>query len=692
MQTHTLPRSRAVRALTAALLALPGTGLFAAATNSDAFPRFDSYVKVAGSAADITGDTSAFQARSGQAEPGSGGIEALHYGWGLPKDVELTMEGRALGGAQDYLLSFQLAKEEVGSVTVGYETFRTFYNGVGGFFPNNSVWLPLDDQELFVDRGKFWAEAKIARPDKPEFTLRYANSTRDGRKDSTSWGTTTVTGVTPTTSTTRNLNASYLDLDERHQSLEGVMKHTVGNTTYRLSLLGDWVDNLDSKHMQQMPLAATPATRSTITQIDGAETKTLGVMTNTSTELNDTVTVNTGLRYQKVAHDFTGERRLVSGAGVTTYNYFDLAGQSDAKIYNGNIGVDLTPTADWLISPCLRMERRRTETDATFRTGTPATPTPQIEYSSNEEDSLTPTLDARYTGVRNLALYASAAQRLTKGEKDYVTSFNPNTPPAVIPLYASDFENDRDSYKVGANWRQSGMLTLRGEVFYKEQGYTSLGTLPTGAPTHYELGSEFTGYSTSVILRPHQTLTSTTRYTYQEGQRMVTHFKTTPPQPARTTLLEVDAMDAVVHRIGETIDWTPVQQFYAQASVDFVFDTMSTAYPKAGLPANNVLRDSENDYFTGSLLFGFVLTKRDDVQVQFTYYRADNGNLELATDTVPYGVSEEESVVTVGLTHKFTDNLMGSIKLGYADFNSDTTGGRTDFRGPLGYVSLTYGL
>lgn len=681
MQPISLQMLRRTGALTAALLSLPQVQSVAA-EKTDAFPSFDSYVKIAGQSAAITGDGAAFQSRTGQSENFGGGIEELHYVRDLTKDTTMQMDGRALTGAEDYLLKFNVAKSEVGSVDVGYQNFRTFYDGVGGFFPNNSAWLPLNDQELFVDRGKFWAEVKIARPDQPEFTFRYVNETRDGRKDSTIWGTTTVTGVAGGTSTTRNINSSFIDLNERHQSLEGTMKQTVGNTTYTLSLLGDWVDNLDSRYVTNMPLAA-PATQSNVTHTDGTESSMGAIMASTTTELTDQVAFNTGLRYQNVDNRFTGDRSLVSGTGVTTYNYFDLVGDATADIYTGILGFDFKPTPDWVVSPGVRAEHRKTSADATYKTGTPALPVQNFEDSRNIEDSLTPMLDVRYTGIRTLALYGSAAHKVADTDKRHVTGYTTVRPNP----YVSDVDEQRETYKLGANWRQSSVLTVRCEVFYKDNNYTDEGTIPAGTDSYYELGSQFAGGSITAILKPVNSLSFTTRYLYQKGKRQVTHFNT-----AKTTLLDIDSMDAEVHSISETVDWTPINQFYMQASANAVFDVMSTSYAQTGVPANNVLQNSDNNYVTFSVLAGFVLTKRDDLQIQSTYYRAANGNDYLAANTQPYGVNESEFTVSVGLVHKVSDHFIANAKVGYFEHKNDTTGGHTDYRGPLAYVSLTYGL
>ncbi len=188
MQTTSSKLFHAVGLLTAASLTIFSAQLLAA-DNSDAFPAFDSYIKVTGQAASIKGDSSAFQARTGVSEFKDGvGIEDARYCRDLSKTTTLTIDGHALSGTEDYLLHLNLLKSEVGSVDVGYKRFRTFYDGVGGFF-SGSPWLPINqvtnkngqaaypsiNQDMFIDRGEFWAEVKIGLPDQPEFKLRYTN-------------------------------------------------------------------------------------------------------------------------------------------------------------------------------------------------------------------------------------------------------------------------------------------------------------------------------------------------------------------------------------------------------------------------------------------------------------------------------------------------------------------------------------
>ena len=89
---------------------------------------------------------------------------------------------------------------------------------------------------------------------------------------------------------------------------------------------------------------------------------------------------------------------------------------------------------------------------------------------------------------------------------------------------------------------------------------------------------------------------------------------------------------------------------------------------------------------------GVVLTKTDDLLFQGFYYKATNYDPYLASMTMPYGASAEESVVSVGVKHKFSDKCLGEAKVGYIDSKNPTTGGNTNFHGPMAYVSMTFAM
>ena len=709
-------------------------------SSSDAFPVFDNYIKLGGQYDWISGDTNAFQARTKQANNGSGGVQDFLYSKDVTKDTTLRIDGHALDTISDYLAHFNVTKDRVGSVDVGYQRFRTFYDGVGGFFPGNNEWLPLSQQDLFTDRSKFWAETTINLPNAPIFKIRYTNEIRDGKKDSTEWGASDLTGITsatPPISPVRHIIPGYLQMDEHHQTLEGSMKQTVGKTTYQLTALADYVNNMDGqfvaidqgevKNYSAQPGGINQANYSNQqlqSQYNGFDTRTFSLTGTTRTELTDKITMRAGLNFNDVAGTFSGDRQEITTtptatgtAGslnvvavpvsqpVTTYVFTNLAGTSGVIAYAANLAFDFKPTDNFSATVALKGEDKTTKAAGTYNvvsaTGTPAitigAPSPRAEFSHVDEKGLTPELDLRYTGFKDVALYGSATGTYVGGSNRNAPAYGTATVSSPLQYFVSPSQSNAD-FTVGATWRQSSLLNLRAETFYKstsnsEDGYnTTANSAALTLGDNYILASQFSGIKLTAIAKPLDTLTFTTRYIFQRGEMEVTG----------SGFAEYDSMHSKSHSIAETIDWTPIRQFYIEANANLVFNVIDTLYPNGGLVAatpgnvaynvNNEIQNSNNNYFTGSLLAGAVVTTTDDLQVQFNYYRANNGDAQLAALNEPYGVVATEYSASVGVKHKFSQKLIGNAKAGYFSSVNDTTGGNTNFHGPQAYVSLEYGF
>ncbi len=743
MQAKYLTSLRDVSLIASAFLVF--TGAQAAALPNDVFPTFESYVKISGQAPAITGNEAAFQRRLQQPQNGGAGIEDLHVTKDINKEVTLDIDGRALFGAQDFLGKLRLSKTEVGSVEVGYKSFRTFYDTIGGFFPLNNQWNAMNPEALHVDRGEFWAAAKWALPSGAEFEIKYTNGFRKGQKDNTIWGDSDYTGLPNNNlpiSQVRKMIPSYRDLDEKLKTLEASGKYTMGKTTLRLIVADERTDNTDTRYGTRFPgevkLFPAPSATALLSpanmnnqvkyyQTDGLTSKMFTATAKTETIFTEKFTMNVGLNYQTVDSDFTGDRPLwtstPTAVGVViapSNNYLNLAGGSEVKVYTGNISFDFKPVKDALIQLALRGEDKYTKSSGSLTAVTAAVNTAtgvitmtnsnQIFSSRVKEDSLTPTLDLRYSGFKDLALYAAASVKNVNGDERYVTPYNPITSPVIANgnLAYNSTSEDRSRFTVGANWHTSSAITLRGEVFHKENTNNAVGYIARsdGYVDNYDLGYKYNGAKVTVIVKPISTLSFTTRYVVQKGKATVTGIQVTGTgsvsSPYVASNPESDSMDMSNQMISETIDWSPTAQFYLQANANVVFNVISTVYPRAGVvpaaganqswDANGVLQNSNNNYVTASFLAGAVLTKADDVQFQYTYYRADNYNPQLANLTMAYGAGAKESVVTLAVKHKFSDRCFGRAKVGYFDSKNDTTGGNTNFRGPMAYVSMEYAL
>lgn len=735
------------------VLLLSGAEIRAAdKAQSDAFPNYESYIKVSGQAASITGNEAAFQNRTGRPSDGGVGIEDLHLSKDLNKTTTLVIDGKALTGSEDYLAQFKVTKNEVGSVDVGYKRFRTFYDGAGGFFPLNNQWNALTNQDLHIDRSKFWAEAKIEVPNAPVFEVKYTNELRDGRKDSTIWGTSDFTGLPFNAAPNpinpgRKMTPSYIDIGERHELLEASVKQKVKNTTAEFRVFADRTNNSDTRYVTNYPgevipwsiqslsttvatgqvanpqalaKAAAPAANwnneQRITETDAMKTQTSGADFETATVINDQLTLKLGAAYELIHTAVGGGRPLVTmtptatgPVPVATNNYAGLYGGTRVKDFAGNIALDWKATKDLFVKVAFRGQTEYVRGNSGYNviaaSGTPAVTlatTPRQGYAKIHQNVRTPVLEFRYIGIKGLSIYFNGSKRDLSGVEINTSSYNPLTAALGTPAN-NNVSEDHGNYTLGANWKVSSMLTLRGEVFQKGHKDNTVGfaTAPASiVGDYYLLDSKYDGYKLTALFKPVPELSLSTRFVDQRGKMKVTGFLPTFPA--------YDSLDAKNYMFSETIDFAPNAQCYAQLAGTAVYNIISTIYPRSGTTVaavnaaglvtanaystNGVLQNSNNNYVSGSLVTGWVVDKKTDLQIQVNYYKANNGNSRLASLTMPYGVAIEDTSVTIGVRHKFSDKWVGHFKIGHFDSVNDTSGGNMNFHGPVAYLAMDHEL
>ena len=718
-----------------AAFALLGVRASAADTpaQTDAFPTFDNYIKVSGLAPFITGDKAAFATRTGSPTTGSGGIVDMSYSEDLSKDSTMAINGHALGGADDYLASFKLTTNELGSVEAGYKTFRTFYDGVGGFFPLSDSFQKLSYEPLHVDRGSFWINATLAKPDRPVFNLSYHADTRSGQKDSSEWGAiinpnaVIVNGALVGNALPANTpftSPNILNLAEHHQVLDASMVATVGKVAETLKASYDWVNNNDWRGYMKYPgstVTANPAV-SVLDDQQLTKSNTFRLLSQTDIKFNPHIALNVGLNYSHQSTTNGGQWTNPSYSTTLKQVYTamyaaNIYGGAKVDAYVGNIFLNLTPSKNWQIDLGVRDEFNVISSSGGFQvislaTGATSLASPNFTVANNVTQShltdhvATPEVSIRYLGINKVSLYATIDDRITHGNQNWINPYAASTTAgitgitttATAPLGSTFFQEanqDNEDAKIGANWNAANQLTVRAEVFRKDHvnkfigANDIVGTASYGAL--YVTGYTFTGTKLSVILKPLPTLSFNTRLLTQDGMMSVTGNSITGGLGNEITSGKMN-----MQTISESVDWTPLGQFYLHGDVNLVYSKLQTAYPAVTVDAAgsipSPILNADNNYITGSALAGFVLTKQVDGQLQATYTRANNYNPQVALGGQPYGAGFREESVTAGLKCKCTERLILDGKVGYLHRTDETTGGFTNYHGPLAYVALTLAL
>jgi len=513
-------------------------------------------------------------------------------------------------------------------------------------------------------------------------------------------------------------------IDEHHNIFEAGMVAEIGNTTETLKAMVDTVNNDDSRDYVKYPNSNVIADP-TVVVTDDEETRkstSFKLINQTETKFNERWSLDTGLSYMHESSTDGGQWLTPTYAATPNAVYLvdtaaDIYGVSKVDDYVGNLSFDYTPTKDWLVKLGYREEVNYIGSDGDFvnttlatgaKTVAPTNITTRIEdtYSHFTERAATPEFEVNYSGIKGLDLYFSIDERVDHDNQHWINPYvavsttglgvitNSGAAPGSVFFQEADQTN---SYaKLGANWNPASYLTVRVEVFHKEDqnqfvGANALiGTASYGGL--YATGYELNGAKITVTFKPAPTISFVSRYQPQSGTLSVL----ANPVNGGTGYNEVTSGTVKGQMFSETVNWTPTQQVYLQANANIVYNTIQTSDPYVIVSVNPYVpppvANSDDNYFTGSLVCGFALDKTDDLQIRGTYCKADDYNPQIALGGQPYGAGFLEESVTAGVKHKFTDKLLGELKAGYLRRTDDTTGSFTNYRGPLVYVSLTYAL
>ncbi len=605
----------------------------------------------------LDGNKAAYQSAAGRRADFWGGLSDLHW-TAESNDVEYLIDGHALFGSQDFGLLMSATKEDLGYLKLGYKQFRTWYDGSGGYVPGAAPdWDAVFDDNRHVDRGEVWLEAGLRMEDLPKATFRYTHAWRDGTKDSTAWGrSTSGYGHVP----------SINDLDERRDTFNLAVEHTLGNTDLGLSLTYE-NGSIKNKRQQRHSPGGAPASDQTLTTSDLTDYDLFSGGVWGVTRFNDEMMLSYGYSYLTMDTDSGGRRSTLAGNGTLTEQYVNLAGGANHSLHTLNTAFNWLPVPDLSLTASLRASWEDTDTVSHYVAGTP-----QRSASNRDYDTLAEELEIRYTGLDHLVAYARAEFEQADDRVHYRNTAG--------FLRRKDVDANREKYVIGANYYPIPGLSFSAQYYRQnfDADYSNSYDPLAGNP----LDAHLAGYDSKtddvnfrVTWRARPNLTFVTRYDFQ---RSTLHSQGI--DGARDVLGTVESADITRHVLSQSVTWLPTQRAYLQGTIGFIWaDTDSPADQWAPMRVS----DSRNDSITANLTAGYALNEFTDLFAGYTFLYArnlvhthDGGG---ASGSVPYGTDLEEHIFNIGVAHRINPNMTWNMSYGYYTSNDGTSGGRNDF-------------
>jgi hypothetical protein len=617
-----------------------------------------------------------------------GGIEDLHYQHDVATNTTLTVDGRALFDNNDYKLSLALANSEKWFLRFKYEEFRTWYNGNGGFYPPGDVFYPLGDNALSLDRGEISFEGGITLKNKPSVTFKYTHTFRDGEKSSTIWGDTHPLSIFPT----RGLTPSFWDIDEKRDIFELNVKHHIKTTDFGVGVRYETGDLNNALKISQWPGEGVSAGESKITSREGVNYDMLNVHAFSETWIKKNLFFSSGFMFVNLDNDISGSRiygsdfdvayapNAINGAGYT-----NLFGGGHKHEYVLNLNLMATPIKNVTIVPSIRVQKDDWNADSstyeTFSDNIPA-----FRASNSEGDSLDvrERLDVRYTGFTNFVLYAQGEWTEGQGSLDENGGIYLGSP----ILRKTEDSQLFQRYGIGVRWYPARTVSLDIGGYYKNNNYDydhEVDNTPNtdGSANRYPaylVMQDFKTYdgNTRLTLRPIQNLTLVTRYEYQLSK---VH---TEPDPV-SGLGDAESAKIRSHIIGQNVSWAPWSSLYLQVGFNYVLSETKT-------PTSNFTQavlNSGNNYWTLNFNSGLVLDNKTDLNVGYTYYRADD-YVDNSQFGVPYGPGAEEHGITATIVRRLTERLRLTLRYGFFHSEDEVSGGHNNYDAHVVFSSLQY--
>lgn len=699
---NTISPSQSRRPVAALCAVLCGVAALTAAEKKEALP--ENYIDFSAGYNLQEGDRAGFQKAQQLNKDGFGGIEALHYTRSLNDTTTLTLDARALAGNNDYLFDLTITKDDLGFLKFGYKEFRVWYDGSGGFLPSRMFRMPLYDEDLHIDRANLWFEAGYTAEDHPQANLRYDLFTREGTKDSLAWGD---TGRAVNASNIRGLLPSFWKIDEKRHQVSANVKQTKDDSTWSLGVRVDKGDYTNSRNERRR--AGETGVDRKVTQKEGQDYDLFQMRGSYENKIHDRLMVTTAVARTTIDTTLSGSRiygqdydPLYDAAFLNRQQrdegFFALHGESEMKQTIGTISARYQATDKLVIVPAFRFEKidwsNKVEFEETnFGAGPAFAPINDEVAADSEKDwkVLAESLDARYTGIKNVSLNFKAEWTKSEGDLSEARIIEPGTALQSVSIDRDTaFKRDTQKYAATANWYARPGTTVAVQYYYKvrtnDYRSTRDNTVNTvGSADRYPAyianqDFETNDFNVRLSTKLAANLRSVTRYDYQ-----VSNINTQD-----IGLAFAESAEMTSHVIAQTLTWMPKDRWYVQGTVNVVWDTLKTPASTLTGAAGGLVKNSDANYTYGSLGAGYALDQDSDLYLDYTVSQSRDSWTNNSDKTVAFGSDYTTQLVSATWTRRLDRNISVTLKYAYAKNEDVPNGGYADYEAHLIYGKVQY--
>ncbi len=628
----------------------------------------------------LDGNQATFQQRLRQRKDGVAGLERLS----VTKTTDhsaLRLDLRFVPGDDDFRLLARWEVFEACYVEAGYQAFRTFYDGSGGRFVPRQQAISWFDESLALDRSFFHVELGTLLPERIQWRLRYDRRTRDGTKNSIRWGDSNLPGVP---SGLRAFIPAYLVVDEERDIITAEAGRSTDATVWKVAGRYERT-GVGNRHVARRR-ALEPQDRY-VTTAEGATSDLVSGHASYERVFNEEWRASAGGLVADLDSHLTGSK-VYGGSPDAEYSptfarrqagdvgYHSLFGDAHLRQYLANLNFVYQPARHWSLLPGVKYEHLRIEAgerhiDTDFGGGAAAAAIQRsIEASSRDSwNEFTGDFEVRYARFAGWALSARAQWNHGEGSLLEQSVLLPARGPVIDR--DADYERRGGRYTAQATWYARPGLTFGAQFNHRTKvaDYTARRDRASNAPNspdrypHFivdqDVASQDAGFRVS--WRPRATLGLVARYAYQRATVTSTMAGLPPIESGRLTR----------HILTHSATWNVTPRLYFTGAANVTFDQLR-------VPVHRLTMTADNNHASVSMGSGYALGRITDLQLDASWFRADNytDNPEV---TLPLNAGHLLQSVFLTWVRRPSDRLIYTVRYGYASNRDGTFAGLKDF-------------
>lgn len=629
----------------------------------------------------VGGDERKFREHSWQPDGVNGGAQSFDFFERV--DPNTSMEATGHATRDDYKLTLELKRSELGFVRAGWQQFRHYYDDTGGIYPPLGT-LPLSlDQDLWIDNGKAWIDFGLTLPHWPRMVLGYEYDYRQGTEATTAWGSNQV-GADP-----RNIAPNTRHLDEGTHVIKFDFNADIKGLTIDDRFRGEFY-TLNSSYTNLASRASIGQdVNDRTTYFQGANSLRL------ERKVTDWLLASGGYFYSKLDSDdsFTDVTTANNGVFVATVPQIHLSRATHMFNVNGLVG----PFAGLTLTLDVQSEWTRQEGFGvgnlngiayTRPPGSNLTINPATLSANYDENTVWEGAGLHFSKIPFTALFAEARFRQVEyGQTDKdlqpVTSF----------LEDTSYSSDVSDLRAGFNTSPWSPVSLSGHYrrFEDDARFkTNIVARPLGGYPGFISGRDQVTdeFETKIAARPWRWLKATVTY-----QNLTTSYKS-------TTRTAYDVLPPLTYSPGGEL---LAGKFDSQiVSLGAIFTpwtrwSLSTTFSyqndKTRTESAELVQPYKGDIYSVLVGSTYIFNPKTDVSLNYSVsigdysqgYSADNPNTP-----PPLGIRYQQHALQAILSRRINKNLSTRLQYGFYHYNEPSLASVNDYAAHAVFASLTY--